>query len=86
MQWRNFTPTNPDITTDHATVADQLVHNFVGQLEGYRKADPFRRFAVVTFIKRQGVDTHQFAQRIHQRTAGVPVVNGSIRLQEVLSP
>ena len=84
MHRRNFTATDTDITADHASVADQLIHNFGRQLERNGKADPFRRLAVVTLIEREGVDAHQFAQRVDQRTAGVTVVDGGIGLQEVL--
>lgn len=84
MHRRNFTATDTDIAADHASVADQLIHNFGRQLERNGKADAFRRLAVVTLIEREGVDAHQFAQRVDQRTAGVTVVDGGIGLQEVL--
>ncbi|VAU69122.1 Uncharacterised protein [Klebsiella pneumoniae] len=82
----DFTPTNTDVATDHAAIADQLVHDLGRQLEWNGKANPFRRFAVVALVEGEGVNAHQFAQRVHQRTAGVTVVDRGIGLQEVLPP
>ncbi|MMZ67783.1 hypothetical protein D1872_304050 [compost metagenome] len=58
MHWRNFTATDANIAANDATIANQLIHNFVGQLEWDRKADALRRLAIVTFIERQGIDAH----------------------------
>ncbi|MNN33928.1 hypothetical protein D3C81_1477070 [compost metagenome] len=85
MQRRDFTSTNSNVATDHATVADELVHDFGRQLERDRKTDAFRRFTIVALIKGEGVDAHQLAEGVHQRAARVTVVDGGIRLQEILS-
>lgn len=62
MQRRNFSPADTNVTPDHPTIADQLIHNLGGQLERDGKTDAFRCFAVVALIKRQRVDAHQLAQ------------------------
>ena len=51
MQRRNFAAADPYIAANNAAIADQLIHNLGCQLEGDRKADALRRFAVVAFIK-----------------------------------
>ncbi|MNC49191.1 hypothetical protein D3C75_983510 [compost metagenome] len=84
MHRRNLTPANANVAADHPSVADQLIHDLVRQLERDRKTDTFGGFPVVALIKGEGVDPHQFAQRVHQRPAGVTVVDRGIRLQEVL--
>ena len=66
---------NAEIATDHAAVADQLIHDFGGQFDRNGEAEALRRFAVGDFVIGQGVDADQLAQRVDQRTAGVAAVD-----------
>ncbi|CCJ77820.1 hypothetical protein BN135_2884 [Cronobacter muytjensii 530] len=86
MHRRDFTAADADVAANDAPVADQFFHNARGELGRDGESDAFRRFAVVALIKRERVNAHQFAQRIHQRAAGVAVIDRGVGLQEVLTP
>ena len=64
---------------------NQLIHDFGRQLEGNRKAKPLWRFTIVALIKGEGVNPHELAQRVDQRTTRVPMVDGGVGLQKVLA-
>jgi hypothetical protein len=73
-----------DPAADHAPVVEDLLHHAAREIDRDRKADALDTGRAGVFRQHRGVDADQFAGRVHQRAAGVALVDGRVGLDEVL--